>query len=257
MMIDPTTNNNNNNENTLEETLLYQSKHIKSFSFNNEPERTTCQEFRITTRAIHLITMDHTGASSQINSTIPPIPFDKISMHAVNTPTDNDDDDDNVDDDGNASQQRQLLPYVYCHISDFVKLAQNTKNQHMTDDDDGEEEENDDDDDSFEELVITFAHPLSEEEIEQVFEAMNKGAELVPYVEESDMMNMMQSLSSSSDSTHVSHTNTNNDNDEWIYNREEVRKNIHLHERDDDSVSFLDAPKNDSAKIPRTLTTEE
>ncbi len=68
---------------------------------------------------------------------------------------------------------------------------------------------------------------------------MNKGAELVPYVEESDMMN------------------TNTDNDEWIYNREEVRKNIHLHERDDDSVSFLDAPRNDSAKIPRTSTTEE
>ncbi len=231
-------------EEEQEETTLYESANIQSFSFNNEPPR-SCPLFRITTKALHLLQYkqlvgdSHTNASSTIATShggaiefiVPPIPFDKISMHAINNNSAllDDDDEEHGADNGNGSEL--LLPYIYCHISNFVKLAIAPPTDSASSDKD--EDDDNGDDDSCEELIITFATQLSEHEIAQVFDAMNKGAELVPHVEElEEMMQMMMDGESGGDVA--------NDNG-WIFNRDEVRKNVHLHERDDGATSELDS----------------
>ncbi len=244
-------------EEEQEETTLYESTNIQSFSFNNEPPR-SCPLFRITTKALHLLrykqhvgdsqdtnasstiaTHHHGGGSSdgsEIEFIVPPIPFDKISMHAINNNSallDDDDDGEEHGDADNGNGSELLLPYIYCHISNFVKLAIAPPTDSASSDNDDDDDDNDNDDgDSFEELAITFATQLSEHEIAQVFDAMNKGAELVPHVEELDeMMQMMMDGENGGVAG----------DDEWIFNRDEVRKNVHLHERDDDATSELDS----------------
>ncbi len=239
-------------EEEQEETTLYESTNIQSFSFNNEPPR-SCPLFRITTKALHFLQYkqqvgdSHTNASGtiatrhgssgnggEIEFIVPPIPFDKISMHAINNNSALLDDDDEEHGADNGNESELLLPYIYCHISNFVKLAIAPPTDSASSDNDDDDDDDNDDGDSFEELVITFATQLSEHEIAQVFDAMNKGAELVPHDEEFyEMMQIIMNGESGGG-------DVAND-DGWIFNRDEVRKNVHLHERDDDATSEPDS----------------
>jgi hypothetical protein len=142
----------------MDEQVLFQCNTIKSLLINNEQK--PCESITITTSSLKL-------------DDFPAIPFDKITLHAINKDT----------------QTGEC--FLYCHITGFVKLGS-------------------DEDAEFEEVKVIFQNDL---ELENVFEAMNKGAELVPYVEDTN----------------------ESDEDEWIYNEEEVRKNTHLHERDEDT----------------------